>query len=92
VLGQEAPDPGDVADGAVGEDQVGARVALGEIERVLPERRNAATGVEAALGFGASAGVGVDPTGAEEAAVGVRCGGKLRRWRRRSHRARASGR
>ena len=45
-IGGHAPDPGQIADAGVGEDQAGVRELLGQLDRVQAERRDAAAGVD----------------------------------------------
>ncbi len=46
VVRRDAPDPRQVADAGVGEDQPRVREVLGELDRVQAERRDAAAGVD----------------------------------------------
>ena len=46
VLGHQPPEPGEVGDRGVGEDEAGARIALRQLQRVAAERRDAAPGVD----------------------------------------------
>ena len=45
MLAGVAPEPGEVADPCVGEDDPRARIAPGEVQRVAPERRDPAARV-----------------------------------------------
>ena len=46
MVRHQPPEPGEVGDGGVGEDEAGARVALRQLQRVAAERRDAAPGVD----------------------------------------------
>ena len=46
MVGHQAPEPGEVGDRRVGEDELRPRVALRQLQRVAPERRDPAPGVD----------------------------------------------